>query len=60
MENRVKSIDEVAYTLILSRDLHTRLKTMCASQTISIKDYLTALIELDLDNKILSLRNIKK
>lgn len=56
----MKPIDEVAYTLILSRDLHTRLKTMCASQTISIKDYLTALIELDLDNKILSLRNIKK
>jgi hypothetical protein len=60
MDNQPKTTDEVAYTLVLPRELHTRLKTMCASEAISIKTYLTALIELDLDKKVLPLNKIKK
>lgn len=60
MDNHPKTTDEVAYTLVLPRKLHTRLKMMCASEAISIKTYLTALIELDLDKKVLPLNKIKK
>ena len=55
-----KTTDEVAYTLVLPRELHTRLKMMCASEAISIKDYLTALIKNDLEKKVLPLNKIKK
>ena len=60
MDNHPKTTDEVAYTLVLPRKLHTRLKMMCASEAISIKNYLTALIELDLEKKVLPLNKIKK
>ena len=60
MDNHPKTKDEVAYTLVLHRSLHTRLKTMCDSEASSIKNYLTALIELDLDKKVLPLNKIKK
>jgi hypothetical protein len=60
MDNHPKTTDEVAYTLVLPRKLHTRLKMMCASEAISIKTYLTALIEKDLEKKVLPLNKIKK
>lgn len=60
MDSLPKNIEEVSYTLILPRDLHTRLKTMCASKAISIKDYLTALIELDLEHNVLQQEYFKK
>jgi hypothetical protein len=60
MDNQPKTTDEVAYTLVLPRKLHTRLKMMCASEAISIKDYLTALIKDDLEKKVLPLNKIKK
>lgn len=60
MGNQPKTTDEVAYTLVLPRSLHTRLKMMCASEAISIKTYLMDLIERDLENKVLPLNKIKK
>lgn len=60
MDNQSTITDEVAYTLVLPRKLHTRLKMMCASEAISIKTYLTALIELDLEKKVSPLNKIKK
>lgn len=60
MDNQPKTIDEVAYTLVLPRKLHTHLKMMCASEAISIKDYLIALIKNDLEKKVLPLNKIKK
>lgn len=60
MDNQPKTADEVSYTLVLPRKLHTRLKMMCASEAISIKNYLTALIEEDLEKKVLPLNKIKK
>lgn len=60
MDNRPKTTDEVAYTLVLPRKLHTRLKMMCASEAISIKTYLTDLIKRDLEKKVLPLNKIKK
>lgn len=60
MDNQPKSADEVSYTLVLPRKLHTRLKMMCASEAISIKTYLTDLIEKDLEKKVLPLNKIKK
>lgn len=60
MGNQPKTTDEVAYTLVLPRSLHTRLKMMCASEAISIKTYLTDLIERDLEKKVSPLNKIKK
>jgi hypothetical protein len=60
MDNQPKTTDEVSYTLVLPRELHTRLKMMCASEAISIKNYLTDLIERDLEKKVLPLNKIKK
>ena len=60
MDNQSTITDEVAYTLVLPRSLHTRLKMMCASEAISIKTYLTDLIEKDLEKKVLPLNKIKK
>ena len=60
MDNKPKTTDEVSYTLVLPRELHTRLKMMCASEAISIKNYLTDLIERDLEKKVLPLNKIKK
>lgn len=60
MDNQSTITDEVAYTLVLPRSLHTRLKMMCASEAISIKTYLTDLIERDLDKKVSPLNKIKK
>ena len=60
MDNQPKTTDEVSYTLVLPRELHTRLKMMCASEAISIKTYLTDLIERDLEKKVLPLNKIKK
>lgn len=60
MDNQPKITDEVSYTLVLPRKLHTRLKMMCASEAISIKTYLTDLIEKDLEKKVLPLNKIKK
>ena len=60
MDKQPKTADEVSYTLVLPRKLHTRLKMMCASEAISIKTYLTDLIERDLEKKVLPLNKIKK
>lgn len=60
MDKTKKTTEEIAYTLVIPRQLHTRLKTMCASEEISIKNYLTALIELDLQNHVLPLTDIQK
>lgn len=60
MDNQPKTTDEVSYTLVLPRELHTRLKMMCASEAISIKNYLTDLIERDLEKKVLPFNKIKK
>ena len=60
MDNQPKTTDEISYTLVLPRELHTRLKMMCASEAISIKNYLTDLIERDLEKKVLPLNKIKK
>ena len=58
MDNQSTTTDEVAYTLVLPRKLHTRLKMMCASEAISIKTYLTALIKEDLEKTALTLNKI--
>ena len=60
MNNQNKPADEVSYALVLPRSLHTRLKMMCASEAISIKTYLTDLIERDLEKKVLPLNKINK
>ena len=44
----------------MPRSWHTKLKTMCASEEVRIKDYLIALIELDLKEHILPANRIKK
>lgn len=58
MDNQSTTTDEVAYTLVLPRKLHTRLKMMCASEAISIKTYLTDLIKEDLEKTALTLNKI--
>ena len=60
MNNSQKKSEEVAYTIVMPRSLHTNLKTMCASEEVRIKDYLIALIELDLKEHILPANRIKK
>ena len=60
MNNNKKLSDEIRYTLTIPRELHKDLKIFCASEEVRIKDYLIALIELDLKEHILPTNRIKK
>lgn len=53
MDTKNNAPSEVTYSLLLPKKLHTRVKVLCAEAGISIKDYLTDLIEHDLEHHIL-------